>query len=144
MGAPPNAPFRVVRRRVGHPHTVFGIRHHGPGSARSLERALGELQPDAVLIEGPPEGDALLPLASEAEPPAFVGGVEAHPELARRAHRTDNEHATRAGRLHVEERHGIQIESHFERPGRLVASRHSRGRLRRCRLCAEELGLVGV
>ena len=36
-------------------HTVFGIRHHGPGSARSLERALGELQPDAVLIEGPPE-----------------------------------------------------------------------------------------
>ncbi len=41
-------------------HTVFGIRHHGPGSARSLERALAELQPDTVLIEGPPEADALL------------------------------------------------------------------------------------
>lgn len=47
--------------------TVFGIRHHGPGSARSLERALAELQPDAILIEGPPEADALLPLAARAE-----------------------------------------------------------------------------
>ena len=34
------------------PHTVFGIRHHGPGSARSLQRALQALQPDTVLIEG--------------------------------------------------------------------------------------------
>jgi len=34
-------------------HTVFGIRHHGPGSARSLKLALQSLQPDIVLIEGP-------------------------------------------------------------------------------------------
>ncbi len=53
-------------------HTVFGIRHHGPGSARSVERALHELQPDAVLIEGPPECDTLLPLASQAEPPVAL------------------------------------------------------------------------
>ena len=46
---------------------VFGIRHHGPGSARSLERALDALQPDAVLIEGPPEADNLLPLAAREE-----------------------------------------------------------------------------
>jgi hypothetical protein len=46
---------------------VFGIRHHGPGSARSLERALDALQPDAVLIEGPPEADKLLPLAAREE-----------------------------------------------------------------------------
>ncbi|HEY3111474.1 MAG TPA: DUF5682 family protein, partial [Chloroflexota bacterium] len=41
---------------------VFGIRHHGPGSARSLRRALEALRPDAILVEGPPDADALLPL----------------------------------------------------------------------------------
>jgi len=44
--------------------SVLGIRHHGPGSARSVERALAELEPDAVLVEGPPEADPLLPLAA--------------------------------------------------------------------------------
>ena len=38
----------------------FGIRHHGPGCARSLRRALDDWQPDAVLVEGPPEGEPLL------------------------------------------------------------------------------------
>jgi hypothetical protein len=42
---------------------VLGIRHHGPGSARSLRQALATIKPDAVLIEGPPEADPLLPLA---------------------------------------------------------------------------------
>src|SRR5215213_7477557 len=56
------------------PHTVFGIRHHGPGSARSLERALDALRPDTVLIEGPPEADHLLPLAAreDMEPPVAL------------------------------------------------------------------------
>jgi len=45
----------------------FGIRHHGPGSARSLEAALREWQPDAVLIEGPPEADELVALAGSEE-----------------------------------------------------------------------------
>ena len=45
---------------------VFGIRHHGPGSARSLRRALEALDPDAILIEGPPEANALIPLAAHA------------------------------------------------------------------------------
>src|SRR5215208_8305977 len=44
--------------------TVFGIRHHGPGSARSLALALRESQPDAVLVEGPPDADDLLALAA--------------------------------------------------------------------------------
>ncbi len=35
--------------------TVFGIRHHGAGSASSLRNALMELQPDCILIEGPPD-----------------------------------------------------------------------------------------
>ncbi len=39
---------------------VLGIRHHGPGCGRSVERALERLQPDCVLIEGPPEADGLL------------------------------------------------------------------------------------
>jgi hypothetical protein len=46
---------------------VFGIRHHGPGSARSLRQALESLRPDIVLIEGPPEADELVPLAAHAE-----------------------------------------------------------------------------
>ena len=37
---------------------LFGIRHHGPGSARSLQQALDALAPDCVLIEGPPDADA--------------------------------------------------------------------------------------
>ena len=45
--------------------TCFGVRHHGPGSARALERALAELEPDAVLIEGPPDADAILPVAGD-------------------------------------------------------------------------------
>ncbi|MBE2318306.1 hypothetical protein DVA67_020155 [Solirubrobacter sp. CPCC 204708] len=48
-------------------HTVFGIRHHGPGSARTLERALAQLQPDTILIEGPPDADSLLALAAHEE-----------------------------------------------------------------------------
>ncbi len=36
---------------------VFGIRHHGPGSARSLSTALESLAPDVVLIEGPSDAD---------------------------------------------------------------------------------------
>ena len=43
---------------------VYGIRHHGPGSARSLLRALEELAPDLLLIEGPPDAEAILPLAA--------------------------------------------------------------------------------
>ena len=50
---------------------VFGIRHHGPGSARSLVAALEAYQPDAVLIEGPADADPLLHwvLAEGMEPP---------------------------------------------------------------------------
>lgn len=46
---------------------VFGIRHHGPGCARSLLAALERLQPDVVLIEGPPDAEDVLPLLDEAD-----------------------------------------------------------------------------
>lgn len=48
-------------------YQLFGIRHHGPGSARSLRAALAEMQPDMILIEGPPEGDGLLALCAHEE-----------------------------------------------------------------------------
>jgi hypothetical protein len=41
---------------------LFGIRHHGPGSARSLRLALEALKPDIVLIEGPSDAQEVLPL----------------------------------------------------------------------------------
>jgi hypothetical protein len=46
---------------------LFGIRHHGPGSARALVAALADLQPDIVLIEGPPEADKVVELAADPE-----------------------------------------------------------------------------
>lgn len=46
---------------------VLGIRHHGPGSARSVAGALAELGPDLVVIEGPPELDALVPMAGDPD-----------------------------------------------------------------------------
>ncbi|MBO2453772.1 hypothetical protein J4573_42250 [Actinomadura barringtoniae] len=49
------------------PVEVYGIRHHGPGSARAVRRALEEFKPDAVLIEGPPEADAIVELATDPE-----------------------------------------------------------------------------
>ena len=53
---------------------VFGIRHHGPGSARCLRQALAALSPDILLVEGPPEGEVLLPLvtSSQMQPPVAL------------------------------------------------------------------------
>jgi hypothetical protein len=41
---------------------VFGVRHQGPGCARSLVAALHRLAPDKVLVEGPPDAQEVLPL----------------------------------------------------------------------------------
>lgn len=41
-------------------HKVFGIRHHGPGSALHLADALESYQPDCILIECPDETQAAL------------------------------------------------------------------------------------
>ena len=64
---------------------VFGIRHHGPGSARSLVAALTEYQPDAVLIEGPADADPLLRwvLADGMTPPlALLAYAPDRPQTA--------------------------------------------------------------
>ncbi|MGK5631395.1 DUF5682 family protein [Streptomyces sp. URMC 123] len=59
------APPRRERPGGGDSPWFLGVRHHGPGSARAVLAALTECEPDAVLIEGPPEGDPLVPLAAD-------------------------------------------------------------------------------
>jgi hypothetical protein len=64
---------------------LFGVRHHGPGSARSLRAALADLEPDIVLIEGPPEADGLVELAGDPQmrpPVALLGYVPGQPQTA--------------------------------------------------------------
>lgn len=52
--------------------SVLGVRHHGPGSARAVAAALDEIKPDIVLIEGPPEADAITSLVGGLEPPVAL------------------------------------------------------------------------
>ncbi|MFN7947369.1 MAG: DUF5682 family protein [Blastocatellia bacterium] len=64
---------------------IFGIRHHGPGSARSLREALESLRPDAILVEGPPDAADVLPLLAHAEmrpPVALLIYVPDEPQRA--------------------------------------------------------------
>lgn len=44
---------------------VLGIRHHGPGSARSVAEALAALRPARVLVEGAPELTAVVELLGD-------------------------------------------------------------------------------
>ncbi|MGW0593372.1 DUF5682 family protein [Streptosporangium sp. NPDC002607] len=65
--------------------SVLGIRHHGPGSARSLCDELDRLKPDIVLIEGPPEADELVELARDPDlqpPVALLAHVPGEPSTA--------------------------------------------------------------
>ncbi|NET40024.1 MAG: hypothetical protein F6K19_50085, partial [Cyanothece sp. SIO1E1] len=67
------------------PVKVFGIRHHGPGSARSLVRSLQALQPDMILVEGPPDANDAIPLLANAEmkpPVALLIYAPDQPEAA--------------------------------------------------------------
>ena len=64
---------------------LLGIRHHGPGSAQNVLKALKEIRPDIVLIEGPPEGDQMLPwvVHEEMKPPvALLAYVPDDPQRA--------------------------------------------------------------
>lgn len=44
---------------------VLGVRHHGPGSARSVAEALDAIDPDVVLVEGAPELTPLVPFVAD-------------------------------------------------------------------------------
>ena len=63
---------------------IFGIRHHGPGSAALLKRALDRLNPSSVLIEGPPEANELI---------AFAGAAGMKPPIALLVHATADANA---------------------------------------------------
>lgn len=63
----------------------FGIRHHGPGCARSLLRAFEAMRPDCVLIEGPAGSEPLLQFVRDAgmQPPvALLSHCTERPQLA--------------------------------------------------------------
>jgi hypothetical protein len=57
------------------PVDVYGVRHHGPGSARAVRAALEEQPPDLVLIEGCPELDAIVDLLGETDMVPPVAGL---------------------------------------------------------------------
>ena len=65
MTGSPAAQRAGARPAAGERVSVLGIRHHGPGSARSVVAELDRLQPAAVLIEGPADADPLLALAAD-------------------------------------------------------------------------------
>ncbi len=79
------APVEPGTENDDDPVRVFGIRHHGPGSARSLLAALEDYQPDAVLIEGPADADPLLSwvTAEGMRPPlALLAYAREEPKIA--------------------------------------------------------------
>jgi hypothetical protein len=59
--------------------SVLGVRHHGPGSARSVIAELDRVRPSIVLIEGPADADPLLRLAAAPgmEPPVALLAYDA-------------------------------------------------------------------
>jgi hypothetical protein len=64
---------------------LLGVRHHGPGSARSVLRALDELRPDVVLVEAPADADDALGWIADpalVPPVALLGYVVNRPERA--------------------------------------------------------------
>src|ERR1043166_1402027 len=61
---------------------ILGIRHHGPGSAALLRKALDVLDPTCVLVEGPPEGDELI---------QYIAGTDLKPPVAMLLHAADEE-----------------------------------------------------
>jgi hypothetical protein len=60
---------------------LLGIRHHGPGSARSVIRALDDLSPATVLVELPADGAPLL---------AWIADERLEPPVALLASRVDD------------------------------------------------------
>lgn len=64
---------------------LLGIRHHGPGSARSVLRALEEIEPDIVLVELPADAAGALRWIGHRElvaPVALLTYVPAQPARA--------------------------------------------------------------
>ncbi|GGK84437.1 DUF5682 family protein [Mangrovihabitans endophyticus] len=58
------------------PELHYGVRHHGPGSARAVVAELDRQRPDVLLVEGPPEADDLVHWVADAglRPPVALLG----------------------------------------------------------------------
>lgn len=56
---PVKAQKRISREENG-PFFIYGVRHHGPGSAWGLLNSLHEIKPGMILIEGPPDANEML------------------------------------------------------------------------------------
>lgn len=67
------------------PLAIYGIRHHGPGCARSLLAALEAQEPDIMLVEGPLDAAEVLPLLAHAAMRPPVALLVYAPERPRRA-----------------------------------------------------------
>ena len=80
------APVRARTARPGPERVaVLGIRHHGPGSARSVVAELDRLRPEIVLIEGPADADPLLALSADpgmSPPVALLAYVTGSPRIS--------------------------------------------------------------
>jgi hypothetical protein len=74
-------PAGTRARRVA----VLGVRHHGPGSARSVLAELDRVKPAMVLIEGPADADPLLALSADpgmSPPVALLAYVAGAPRIS--------------------------------------------------------------
>ncbi|MCE9623705.1 MAG: DUF5682 family protein [Actinomycetia bacterium] len=82
MTASTAAIAQAVHSSVVH---LLGVRHHGPGSARSVVRVLDELQPDVVLVELPADCESTLKWVGHQHlvpPVALLGYVVDQPNRA--------------------------------------------------------------
>jgi len=64
---------------------ILGIRHHGPGSARSLVQTLPTFRPEVLLIEAPAGVESLFPLVNDPDlkpPVAILAYVTDEPRQA--------------------------------------------------------------
>ncbi len=65
--------------------TILGIRHHGAGSAKNVVAMLKKIQPDIILVESPPELNAMTHLVGDKHlkpPVAVLCYDEAQPQRA--------------------------------------------------------------
>ncbi|MBC7554546.1 MAG: hypothetical protein H7257_11260, partial [Taibaiella sp.] len=64
---------------------LLGIRHHGPGSSRNILESLAAIEPDIILIEGPPEGESMLQWVAHEQMKPPVALLAYVPDNPRRA-----------------------------------------------------------
>lgn len=67
------------------PIHIFGIRHHGPGCARSLRSALDVLHPDIIVMEGPADAQDSLTHAAHDQMVPPIALLLYPPEAPRKA-----------------------------------------------------------